>query len=76
MKETGDTNVGGGILEVLEVFLGVYAFLRVAEGVHRGVDGFEGGMERDWRHLVGRNVGRNRCSGLRQLHHYLAKNYT
>lgn len=45
MKETGYTDVARGNLEALEIFLGVYVFLRVAEGVHREVDMVEGGME-------------------------------
>lgn len=52
VEETGHTSVARGSLEVLDVFLGVYAFLRVAEGVHREVDVVEGGMEEGWRHLV------------------------
>jgi len=52
MKETGHTGVARGNPEVLEVFLGVYAFLRGAEGVHREVDALEGGVEGAWRHLV------------------------
>lgn len=51
MKETGYTGVTWGNPEVLEVFFGVYAFLRVVEGVQREVEALDRGMEGGWRHL-------------------------